>query len=581
MISPMESLAFSMHANPGVYAVLAGSGISRAAKIPTGWEITLDLVRKLAVLREDECDPDPEQWFSKTFGKEPNYSDLLNDLFCTSSEKQQVLSDYIEPSLAEREEGAKQPTAAHRAIAALAAKGFIRVIVTTNFDRLIETALEDVGVTPTVLATPDQVQGALPLIHTGCCVVKLHGDYRDTRIRNTQAELDSYPPEFDTLLDRVFEEFGLLVCGWSAAWDGALRDALSRASSRRFTTYWTLHGEVADEARRLIEHRRGESIEITDADEFFSGLHEHVESLEEFARPHPLSTEAAVTSLKRYLPEPRYRIRLSELVDGVVEEVVRATSGEEFSIDGPRPDQAATTARVHRYDAACSTLLALGAVGGRWAEEDHVFLWQGALGRLGAKRHHVGTIYTVWENLNRYPASMLLYALGLGALHSDRLHFFGQVLKTSLPDDQQEDTTAVHALASSLLDDGSGGAIGVLEGTSERAVPLYAWMRTTLRSHLAAIIRDDRRYRFVFDYLEFVLALGYAHAAPGLGWVPMGSLTRRSPNTGRIVEEIEGSLVSERDNSRFVQCGIFGDTSEVCRQRLAAVQQFIAERRWY
>ena len=231
-----------MHANPRVYAVLAGSGVSRAAKIPTGWEITLDLVRKLAALHDEKCEPHPEQWFSKRFGNEPDYSDLLKELFGTPSERQQVLRDYIEPSSDEQDEGAKQPTAAHRAIAALAAKGFIRVIVTTNFDRLIEMGLEEAGVTPTVLTTPDEVQGALPLIHTDCCVVKLHGDYRDTRIRNTQTELDSYPPEFDQLLDRVFDEFGLVVCGWSAVWDGALRDALSRATSRRFTTYWTVYG---------------------------------------------------------------------------------------------------------------------------------------------------------------------------------------------------------------------------------------------------------------------------------------------------------------------------------------------------
>ena len=177
MISPTESLAFSMHANPGVYAVLAGSGVSRAAKIPTGWEITLDLVRKLAELRKETCDPDPEQWYRNTFSKEADYSDLLDALCGTPTERQQLLRGYIEPSPDEHDEGAKQPTAAHRAIAALAAKGFIRVILTTNFDRLIETGLEDAGVRPTVLTTPDQLQGALPLIHTPCCVVKLHGDY--------------------------------------------------------------------------------------------------------------------------------------------------------------------------------------------------------------------------------------------------------------------------------------------------------------------------------------------------------------------------------------------------------------------
>ena len=186
MISPVESLAFSMHANPGVYAVLAGSGLSRAARIPTGWEITLELVRKLAAVRGKRCDPDPEQWHRKTFGKEPNYSDLLDAVCRTPAERQQLLQSYVEPSEEEREEGAKQPTTAHRAIAALAAQGFIRVIVTTNFDRLFETALEAETVRPVVVSSPDQVRGALPLLHTSCYVVKLLGDYLDFELHLQQ-----------------------------------------------------------------------------------------------------------------------------------------------------------------------------------------------------------------------------------------------------------------------------------------------------------------------------------------------------------------------------------------------------------
>ena len=218
MIDPVHSLAFSIQANRGVYAVLLGSGVSRAAKIPTGWEITLDLIRKLASLHRETCDPDPELWYRKKFEKEADYSGLLDELVKTPTERQQLLREYWEPNDREREEGEKQPTAAHRAIAALAARGFLKVILTTNFDRLVETALIDEGVVPTILSTPDQIQGALPLIHTKCCVFKVHGDYLDARIRNTPAELDQHPPEFDQLLDRIFDEFGLIVCGWSAEW---------------------------------------------------------------------------------------------------------------------------------------------------------------------------------------------------------------------------------------------------------------------------------------------------------------------------------------------------------------------------
>ena len=199
------------------------------------------MIRKLAELHKETCEPAPELWYRKKFDRDADYSGLLDELAKMPAERQQLLRGYWEPNGQEREEGEKQPTAAHRAIAALAARGFIKVILTTNFDRLVETALTDEGVVPTVLSSSDQVLGAIPLIHTKCCVFKVHGDYLDTRIRNTPAELDQYPPEFDQLLDRISDEFGLIICGWSAEWDGALRSKrFTRASSRRF--YYILGG---------------------------------------------------------------------------------------------------------------------------------------------------------------------------------------------------------------------------------------------------------------------------------------------------------------------------------------------------
>ncbi len=134
MIDPIHSLAFSIQANPGVYAILIGSGVSRAAKIPTGWDVTLDLIRKLAELHKETCEPNPEHWYLEKFKKEASYSDLLNELARTKAERQQLLRSYFEPTDEEREEGEKAPTAAHRAIARLASQGFIKVIITTNFD---------------------------------------------------------------------------------------------------------------------------------------------------------------------------------------------------------------------------------------------------------------------------------------------------------------------------------------------------------------------------------------------------------------------------------------------------------------
>jgi SIR2-like domain len=238
MIDPLTSVAFSVHSGKGVYALLLGSGISRAAHIPTGWEVTVDLIKKVAAVEDQSCGADPVAWYFKTYGKDADYSVLLEALASTPSERTNLLRGYFEPTAAERDAGDKAPTLAHKAIAKLVAKGFFRVIITTNFDRLMEQALEAEGVNPTVISTADMVKGATPLAHTDCTLVKVHGDYRDTRLRNTTAELSSYDKGMDKLLDQIFDEYGLIVCGWSGTWDTALRASILRSRNRRYSFTW-------------------------------------------------------------------------------------------------------------------------------------------------------------------------------------------------------------------------------------------------------------------------------------------------------------------------------------------------------
>ena len=56
---PLVSLASSIHAGPNTYALLLGSGISVSSGVPTGWEVTLALVERLATLRGEDAGDDP------------------------------------------------------------------------------------------------------------------------------------------------------------------------------------------------------------------------------------------------------------------------------------------------------------------------------------------------------------------------------------------------------------------------------------------------------------------------------------------------------------------------------------------
>lgn len=280
MIDPQVSLAFALRSNPGAYAALIGSGVSVGAGIPTGWHVVLDLISQLARVLGENPGDDLASWYQERFGEEPDYSKLLDALAKSPAERSALLRSYFEPTLEDRSRGTKVPGAAHMALAELAASGHIQVFVTTNFDRLIEQALEAVGVTPRVLSTPDSILGSPPLSQAGCTVLKLHGDYLDTRIKNTPAELDSYDEAVDGLLDRIINDHGFIVCGWSAAWDTALRRAFERSKSRSYTTYWADVVPPGEHASHLIEVLEGDFIQVKGADDFFTGIVTQVKSLD-------------------------------------------------------------------------------------------------------------------------------------------------------------------------------------------------------------------------------------------------------------------------------------------------------------
>lgn len=589
MIDPINSLAFSIQANKGVYAVLLGSGISRAAKIPTGWEITIDLIRKLSEACGESCELSPEKWYHEKYNREPDYSKILEAIAKTPTERQRLLYSYFEPDEREREDGLKQPTAAHRAIASLVEQGFIRVIITTNFDRLMETALVDAGITPTVLSTPDQVAGSLPLIHNHCCILKVNGDYLDARIRNTEEELSDYPYEFNKLLDRIFDDFGLILCGWSAVWDKALSNAIIRAPSRRFTTYWALRGEAGEKAKQIIDLRQAQSIHIDDADIFFSSLQQQVQSLEEFSRPHPLSAEMAIASLKRYMSESRFNIQLADLIDGQTEKIDQSINESKFLGNiNSTSDERQISDYVHSYENICDTLLAMASIGGFWAKEEHHDMWIRTLQRL-AHSTKIDQESDLWLQLQKYPATLLLYSLGLGAIDAGKLNLLYDLLTSSHYIEWNQRMETVDLLPPGCLYELKKSA-KLLEGMEHQKYPLNCWLYRTLREPSRKLIPSKRRYELVFDKLEIMVALGYAHLADGTEehgiirdqngimldyWIPPGIFMERVANFHLIIGEIVGSIRSDGELSPYVQCKIIGNDVDECQRAIRSLIDFV------
>lgn len=343
----------------------------------------------------------------------------MEALASTPAARRNLIARYFEPTEDEVDEGQKTPSPAHRAIAELVRRGSVRAILTTNFDRLAERALEDAGVAPQVIRTPADIPGMTPLAHAPATVIKLHGDYADLLMRNTVDELDSYPAEWDALLDRVLEEYGLIVSGWSADWDKALVAAHRRVRSRRYPLFWDSRSSKGEAAKDILSLHRGVVVPSADADTMFRGLVDRVDALDRLAEP-PLTSALAIQRLKCDLLDPTRRIAVHDLVAKEVDRVVAhvatiPTYDANLTNDGYVEWVLAT----FRESLPLARLVAVGVQ--HDCDGLHDDLWVRTLQRLmRLTKRASGQYQPSMVNLGLLPAAVMLRAAGFAAIQTKR-----------------------------------------------------------------------------------------------------------------------------------------------------------------
>ncbi|AMQ42775.1 hypothetical protein AMS64_10540 [Aeromonas veronii] len=586
---PTTQLAFSVHENRGVFALLLGSGLSRSAEIPTGWEITLDLVRRVALAQGAEEQSDWAKWYRDKTGQEPNYSALLEEIASSPDERRAILHRYIEPDEQDQEEGRKVPTKAHQAIAQLVRSGHIRVIVTTNFDRLMENALREQGVEPTVVSSADALAGAEPLTHSRCYILKLHGDYKDARILNTDQELSTYPECYDRLLDRIFDEHGLIICGWSGEWDHALRSAFLRAPNRRYPVYWAARGSLGTGATELAAHRSAKTISITGADEFFRSLQQRVETLEQSQRQNPLSIELLVNSAKRYLAKPEHRIQLDELFSQETERLLTQLDDNQFSPQG-QWNQDEFRSRVQRYEALTEPLARMAGVLGRWGDGSELPLLLDIIRGLYHQAEKIGNGLTVWLGLRSYPAVLVFMTYGVGLTRSQRWKTLHELLVAPWPREHRDSKRVVSTL---FLGEWKGARNEVwnqLEGLDRRKTPLSDHLLEVMTNWRSSFAGVSAEFELVFERFEFLAALTYleedseasleqAHANTPHGLfarMPVGRVGWRESSANSLILELQ----SEATITALLDAGFARNSRRFLELSIESFKRYVGKMSW-
>jgi hypothetical protein len=432
-IERLTTLAFSMYTNKGAYALLLGAGISRSTHIPSGWEVEDKLIEQLAATQKVTNVKNWHQWYKDKYGYSASYSSLLEALVKTPTERVQLMKGFFEPTDEEKELDWKKPTKAHEAIAKLAKDGYIRVILTTNFDRLLERALEAEGVIPQVICHESDIEKSTPIVHgKTVTIIKINGDYIDCRFRNTTEELDNYPEVMKKYVSRIFEDYGLITCGWSTTWDKGLVDIINCSSSSRYNSFFTNVGEVSDVMKSLAASRRGEVMLIKGADDLFSELYEQITALEQSNISRCMNYDVMMSRVKKYLSSEQYNIDYSDLIEKFGTEAydkIMAKANYNFAIT---PEQFSAYFELH-YNAV-KPLIDIAILAARWGKAYHIEAFGDILVKLCTKPIKSGGSYIEGSQyLHAWGATLLLNAIGIACVKYERYAELNKILKLSVP----------------------------------------------------------------------------------------------------------------------------------------------------
>lgn len=416
-------LALSLRNSPGCYVAVVGAGLSTGSDIPAAGRIVDLLILQVAATR-GETPSDPWDWYAQTFGEEPTYQGLLARLGPSTGDRHGILRPHFART-PEDEPPTRQPNGGHVGLARLARLGLVKVFVTTNFDRLIEEALQQQGLNPTTIATEGDLRDAPPLDTMEAVVIHIHGDWqRPDTLRNTEDELGEYPDWVQRLLGRSLEGRGFLIVGWSGRYDPALREALRANRTGRYSTYWLDLAEPAEAGRDLLVDLAGIVIE-GDAAEVLSATTTTIELL---AEQRVTATSGLALSVARAKKATGSGSRPIEALDRLGQEVDVIASSP--ALTARRFDGGDAAARANRtaimnmarHAAALSMTLAM------WGDDAsfrHIVSGIRTLGKLPPS----ASGSTVLINQQQMPGVVLLAAAGIGAVAEDRWDRVGELLE--------------------------------------------------------------------------------------------------------------------------------------------------------
>ena len=243
------------------------------------------------------------------------------------------------------------------------------------------------------------------------------------------------------------------------------------------------------------------------ADNILVGIPPTLTAPEQAEQPASLETR-----VKEFLSDPKCRIALDDLVTKNIRQTLYEFNDTNFPMDTPDVSAEDFVERLHRYESCMANLRLIVALICRWGGEDHRFMLQKILSRVG-EAHELAGGKIIWIGLRWH--SVNLFALHRRYCRAGIEHYANlySLLTTPIqePGNSGKNIPLIVATANGSDDVANSGIWKLVPGHERNYVPQSEYAFKETQPMVEDLFFLGNSYEALFDRFEMLMSLTYAH----------------------------------------------------------------------
>lgn len=300
------------------------------------------------------------------------------------------------------------------------------------------------------------------------------------------------------------------------------------------------------------------------------------------------NSDSLQETLKEYLSDPRYRIKLHDIVTREVRKVLALTDENSFPVQGSNVTLDEFASRLKRYEREVSDLIMVVIMLARWGGVEHKNTLEQVFSRL-PDAHMASGGNVVWLALRWYPIILLMYAGGMACIAANDYAGLAAVFLANVGKGYSGERTqpVIVPTVEAILEMNRRDVFKLLPGYERNYAPRSDYLFKVVQPMVEDLLFLGRDYERLFDRFEVFLALvvadriyderGNVWGPPGrFGWKYSSRASGQNP-----FEDLVAEANQSKDNWRPLRAGFFNGSYERFSTIAEGYRELLGKLKWF